>query len=75
MPVTIQDDMVRIADRMPPEERSRFLCALLDFGIKDKEPDENEPWYSIFEMAKPRLAMSAQHFRDGAKGGRPKKRS
>lgn len=65
MAVTIQDDMFVAAEHMEEPQRSRFLAALVTYGITNKEPDEREPWYWMFFLVRERLQMSAQKMNAG----------
>lgn len=60
MPVTIQDDMFDIANMYPEPDSSRFLAALVTYGITGEEPDRAEVWYPTFAAFKVRLEMSVE---------------
>lgn len=42
MAVTIQDDMWRVAKRLPREYRDRLIGALVAYGLDGELPDESE---------------------------------
>lgn len=73
MAVTIQDDMGRVAMMLPESQRVEFMGALALYGVCGVEPDPEAPWIVIFEAFRERLDMSAEAFRNGRKGGRPKR--
>ena len=73
MAVTIQDDMGRVAMMLPESQRVEFMGALALYGVCGVEPDPEAPWIVIFEAFRERLDMSAEAFRHGRKGGRPKR--
>ncbi len=63
MAVTIQDDMWRVAKRLPREYRDRLIGALVAYGLDGERPDdseEGEPWFLAFEMACSRIDASVK---------------
>lgn len=63
MAVTIQDDMWRVAKRLPREYRDRLIGALVAYGLDGELPDESEegePWFLAFEMACSRIDASVK---------------
>lgn len=60
MAVTIQNDMLEVASFLDEPERSRFLAALVVYGIKSVEPSTDEPWFPLFVAFRERLSMSAK---------------
>lgn len=73
MAVTIADDMGRVAMMLPESQRVGFMGALALYGCCGVEPDPDAPWILTFEAFRDRLDMSAEAYRNGRKGGRPKR--
>lgn len=60
--------------RLPDTEQIKALWAIIDYGLGDKEPEDDGGTYmSIFDMAKPQIDANIKRKADGAKGGRPAK--
>lgn len=60
--------------RLPDAEQIKALWAIIDYGLCDKEPEDDGGTYmSIFDMAKPQIDANIKRKADGAKGGRPAK--
>lgn len=65
MPVTIQDDMLEAADCYQEPDRSRFIAAMVSYGISGVVPDSGEPWYPAFVTVRGRLEKSAEKMSAG----------
>lgn len=65
MPVTIQDDMLEAADCYKEPDRSRFIAAMVSYGISGVVPDSGEPWYPAFVTVRGRLEKSAEKMSAG----------
>jgi hypothetical protein len=72
MAVTIQDDMVRVGNRLSEADRMTFYFALIEYAENGTEPSEDEPWFLAFEAFRDRLELSHKSYENGKKGGRPK---
>lgn len=60
--------------RLPDAEQLKALWAIIDYGLDDREPEDDGGTYmSIFDMAKPQIDANIKRKADGAKGGRPAK--
>lgn len=41
--------------RLPPDEQLKALWSILDYGLDEKEPEEDGLFMMIFDMAKPQI--------------------
>ena len=60
MAVTIQDDMLEIAEELPPEECAQLLVALIKYGIHGEDAEGSGTWHMLYRSMKPRIQISAE---------------
>lgn len=65
MPVTIQDDMLEAAEMLGEDESTRYIAAIVRYGIAGIIPNREEPWYPLFVLVRERLEMSAKAMNHG----------
>ena len=65
MPVTIQDDMLEAAEMLGEDESTRYIAAIVRYGIAGIIPNREEPWYPLFVLEMSAKAMN--HGRELAK--------
>ncbi len=66
MGVTIQEDMLRPAMRLPDNQPRDFIFALVMYGIYGVVPDEDEPWFPMWEITQGRIDASVKRNRINA---------
>ena len=59
MPVTIEDHVFKASSYLSEQERSRFIFALVSYGVDGTIPDENEPWYPLFIIGRTEVDLSS----------------
>lgn len=61
--------------RLPPDEQLKALWSILDYGLDEKEPEEDGLFMMIFDMAKPQIDANIKRKSNGCSGGRPQKKN
>lgn len=61
--------------RLPPDEQLKALWSILDYGLDEKEPEEDGLFMMIFDMAKPQIDANIKRKSNGCSGGRPQKKT
>ena len=57
---------------LPPEQFKAVVCALWDYEMDGKVPEDDPVVVAMFLMAKPLIDKRNQAYENGKKGGRPK---
>lgn len=56
----------------PPEDFKKSVCAILEYGLNEIEPETSGIEKSIFLLTKPQIDANNRRYQNGTKGGRPK---
>lgn len=57
---------------LPPEDFKKSVCAIMEYGLDEKEPESTGIEKTIFLLAKPQIDANNRRYLNGTKGGRPK---
>ena len=59
---------------LPPEAFKEVMCAVIEYALYDKEPEKLDGIANMaFLLIKPQIDANNKRYKNGAKGGRPKK--
>lgn len=57
---------------LPPEDFKKSVCAIMEYGLNEKEPETTGIEKTIYLLAKPQIDANNRRYLNGTKGGRPK---
>ena len=60
---------------LPPEDFKKSVCAIMNYGLDDKEPETSGIEKTIHLLTKPQIDANNRRYQNGKKGGRPQKYS
>lgn len=55
-----------------PEDFKKSVCAIMEYGLNEKEPETSGIEKTIYLLAKPQIDANNRRYLNGTKGGRPK---
>ena len=55
-----------------PEDFKNSVCAIMEYGLNEKEPETSGIEKAIYLLAKPQIDANNRRYQNGTKGGRPK---
>lgn len=55
-----------------PEDFKKSVCAIMEYGLNEKEPETSGIEKAIYLLAKPQIDANNRRYLNGTKGGRPK---
>ena len=57
---------------LPPEDFKKSVCAIMNYGLDDKEPETSGIEKTIHLLTKPQIDANNRRYQNGTKGGRKK---